>query len=184
MVLAGGAAQRLGGGDKPLLELAPGLTLLDELLRRLRPQAAPVALSANGDPARFARFGLPVLPDAAPAGPLAGVLAALAWAGVLGAEAVLTVPGDTPFIPPDLAARLVPAPARAGAHHAVACWAVEAAPALAAFLAGGGRRVSEFAARIGMRAVDFPDAPFFNVNTPADLAVARARMVQERDVLR
>jgi hypothetical protein len=102
LILAGGAARRLGGIDKPLLELG-GRSLLERIIELLAAQAGPIALSANGDPARFASFGLPVLPDGAfgGQGPLAGVLAGLDWAAAQGAEALLTVPGDTRFIPPD-----------------------------------------------------------------------------------
>ncbi len=182
VVLAGGAASRLGGGDKPLLPLGRG-TALDLLLARLRPQVGALAMSANGDPARFASWELPVLADAAGhVGPLAGVAAAMAWAVGLGASAVLTVPGDTPFIPIDLAARLGAAPAWAesdgAVHPLVALWPTEACGRLAAWLRDGGDlRVKSFGAALGMRTVRFADAPdpFFNINTPAELEVARAR---------
>jgi molybdopterin-guanine dinucleotide biosynthesis protein A len=127
-----------------LLDLA-GQSLLDRIISRVRPQASPIALSANGDPARFAAFGLPVLPDGAFAGqgPLAGVLAGLDWAASLGADALLTVPGDTPFIPPDLAAALTPPPVCATSagqvHHLVALWPTAARDALRRFLCEPGR---------------------------------------------
>ncbi len=180
VVLAGGQATRMGGGDKALLALGRH-TVLDELLSRLRPQVHALAVSANGDPVRFAGWALPVLPDQAGAGPLAGVLAGLTWAAEAGAAALLTVPGDTPFIPADLVARLGEPPACAvsasGTHHPVALWPVVARAALLGFLANGGLRVSAFAAEIGMRKVNFRDVPdpFFNINTPEDLALARAR---------
>ncbi|MBB2158266.1 NTP transferase domain-containing protein, partial [Gluconacetobacter diazotrophicus] len=117
VILAGGAATRMGGGDKPLL-LAGGRTLLGRLLDRLAGAGVPMAINTRGDTARFAAFGLPVLPDDTAdgvpdggAGPLAGVLAAMDWAAGLGCDAVLTVPGDTPFVPRDLLAALAPAPA-------------------------------------------------------------------------
>jgi molybdopterin-guanine dinucleotide biosynthesis protein A len=181
LALAGGQARRMGGGDKVLLPLA-GATVLDALLERLTPQVSCVAISANGDPARFARFGLPILADPAWAeGPLAGVAAGLAWAAGLGAEALLTVPGDTPFIPTDLLARLGAAPAWAesggAVHRLVALWPAAAAPALEAWLRDGcSLRVLDFGLSLGMRAVPFagtPD-PFLNINTPADLAQAEA----------
>jgi molybdopterin-guanine dinucleotide biosynthesis protein A len=188
LILAGGEARRLGGIDKPLLELT-GRSLLERIIELLAAQAGPIALSANGDPARFASFGLPVLPDGAFAGqgPLAGVLAGLDWAAAQGAEALLTVPGDTPFIPPDLAAALSPPPACATSagqvHHLVALWPVTARAALRRFLAEPGRRgVRDFtegrdlAEGLAMRRVDFPAVawdPFHNVNTPEDLATAR-----------
>ncbi len=183
LILAGGGARRLGGIDKPLLALA-GASLLARIIEAVAPQAAALALSANGDPARFAAFGLPVLPDGAflGQGPLAGVLAGLDWAAALGATALLTVPGDTPFVPRDLAAALAPPPSCAASggyvHTLVALWPVAVRGALRGFLgAPGPRGVRDFAATLGMRPVAFaavaPD-PFYNVNTPADLAAARA----------
>lgn len=185
LVLAGGAARRMGGGDKTLRPLG-GEATLARILRVLRPELPLLAISANGDPERFRDFGLPVLADAAPVGaagdggPLAGVLAGLDWAAAAGASALLTVPGDTPFIPPRLASRLAPAPAVAASggrvHHLVALWPVVIRHALRAHLArSAGREVRLFAATLSMRVVSFPDAtpdPFFNLNTPADFAAA------------
>ncbi|WP_264812285.1 NTP transferase domain-containing protein, partial [Gluconacetobacter sacchari] len=111
VVLAGGAATRMGGGDKPLLT-AGRMTLLARLLMRLAADGMTLAISARGDGGRFAAYGLPVLPDPVEgAGPLAGVLAAMDWAAGLGRPWVLTVPGDTPFVPRGLAAALAPGPA-------------------------------------------------------------------------
>ena len=193
LVLAGGGARRLGGGDKPLLALGGG-TLLAHVLARLRAAGdLAIALSANGDPARFAGFGLPVLDDGAFAGqgPLAGVLAGLDWAASRGAGALLTVPGDTPFIPRDLAARLAPSPSCAASggrvHHLVALWPVAARAALRSRLAADGpRNVAAFAVALGLRAVAFavedqPCDPFLNVNTPEDLA--RAQVMLDRVAL-
>ena len=185
LVLAGGAGRRLGGVDKPLLALGAGV-VLDAVLARLGGEGlAALALSANGDPARFARFGLPVLDDGvfAGRGPLAGVLAGLDWAEGRGAAALLTVPGDTPFLPPGLVAGLSPPPAYAWAEERaqplVALWPVAARVALRAWLADAEpARVGAFAAALRARAVAFPDAPagaFANINTAADLAAARAR---------
>jgi molybdenum cofactor guanylyltransferase len=180
-ILAGGSARRLGGGDKPLLDLA-GKRMIERIVAAL--DAPHIAISANGDPARFASLHLPVLGDGAfiDQGPLAGVLAGLDWAASLGAEALLTVPGDTPFIPQGLAAALAPAPACAASddrpHYLVALWPVACRGDLRRLLSAPGRRdVANFASRIGMRRVDFPTAkwdPFLNVNTPDDLAAARA----------
>jgi molybdopterin-guanine dinucleotide biosynthesis protein A len=182
LVLAGGAARRMGGGDKPLLEVG-GAPILARVLAVLRLEADALAISANGDPARFASFGPPVLADGAFAGqgPLAGVLAGLDWAVGAGAEALLTVPGDTPFVPAGLAAALAPAPACAASaghtHHLVALWPVDCREALRTLLSHpGSRAVGGFAAQIGMRAVAFPAGPwdrFLNVNTPAELDAAR-----------
>ena len=179
LILAGGAATRMGGVDKPLLPLG-SRRLLDFVLDRVRPQVDAVAISANGDPARFAAFGSPILADAvARRGPLGGILRGLEWAELSGADAVLSVPGDTPFVPLDLAARLVPAPAcaenAAGVHWPVALWPVGCRMALAGWLGTqSSGRVSAFAALIAMRRVWFPDEgePFHNVNTPADLEAA------------
>ena len=107
IILAGGRATRMGGGDKGRLKLGDR-SLLDRVRDRLASQVGPVALNANGDPARFADLGLPVIADSVAdcPGPLAGVLAGLDWAASLGADAVVTVAADTPFFPADLVARL------------------------------------------------------------------------------
>lgn len=181
IVLAGGRARRLGGGDKPLLTVGDR-SMLARILAEL--DVPHCAIGANGDPARFAAFGVPVVDDGAfvGEGPLAGVLAGLDWAASIGAGALLTIPGDTPFAPAGLAAALSPAPACAASagrtHHLVALWPVDARNRLRALLAAPGpRHVGRFAEAIGMRTVDFPMGkwdPFFNVNTAADLALARA----------
>ncbi len=182
LILAGGKASRMGGGDKPLLDIG-GTSMLSRVIAALSTEAAAVAISANGDPARFAGFGLPILPDGAfeGEGPLAGLLAGLDWAAAQDATALLTVPGDTPFIPGGLAAALAPPPACAAtgdrAHHLIALWPVACRDELRRLLSAPGRRnVEHFARLIGMRRVDFPlpkwDA-FVNVNTPDDLALAR-----------
>jgi len=184
VVLAGGLARRMGGGDKPLRPFGEG-TILSAVLARLGPQADPLAISANGDPARFAPFGLPVLPDPVEGhpGPLAGVLAAMLWARSLGVAAVLTVPGDAPFLPADLAPRLTgagaPAFATAGgrAHPIAALWPTALAETLHRDLDGGLRKVEAFASAHQAHPVEFavppggPD-PFLNLNTPEDLLQA------------
>ena len=176
VVLAGGRATRMGGGDKTLLRIGRR-TMLSSILDALRP--LPVAISANGDPERFAEYGLPILADGPfiDQGPLAGVLAGLDWAVEQGATALLTVPGDTPMIPRDLASRLWPPPACAAslgqAHTLVALWPVAARDSLRAWLeVPGPRHAARFATRIGMREVAFAAEtwdPFVNVNSPADL---------------
>lgn len=188
VILAGGRATRMGGGDKVLLPLA-GQPLLAHLIGRLRPQVAAIALSANGDPARFAAFGLPVLPDPLPGqpGPLAGVLAGMDWAAARGATRLLAIAGDTPFPPPDLARRLAQAGPLAVAaspgpdgqprlHPTVALWPVALRERLRGALAAGEHRIGAFARAQGAAIVTFegqPD-PFLNINTPDDLAAARA----------
>lgn len=184
LILAGGTGSRLGGVDKAFVQL-DAKPLIALLLARLAPRAENIAISANGDPARFAAFGLPVLPDGdlAGRGPLAGVAAGLAWARDAGAEALLTVPVDTPFIPADLAERLHPAPAvalhRGRQHHLVASWPVSFLPALLEFLGQpGDYKVRDALPLAGARAVDFPAAndPFLNLNTLVDIAAANQRM--------
>ncbi|HET9147624.1 MAG TPA: molybdenum cofactor guanylyltransferase MobA [Acetobacteraceae bacterium] len=184
LILAGGAGRRLGGVDKALLRLHH-LPMLAHVMKRLAPQVDALALSAQGDPARFAGFGLPVLDDGGHRGkgPLAGLAAGLAWAAGAGMDALLTLPVDTPFIPADLVRRLGRAPAVAchqgRVHHLVALWPADAGAALGAFLERDGPcRVADFARALGMRPVEFPDQPdpFHNVNTPADLDAAEARL--------
>ncbi|WP_244987483.1 molybdenum cofactor guanylyltransferase [Komagataeibacter oboediens] len=189
LVMAGGMAQRMGGGDKPLLVLG-GETCLGRIVARLRPCCAAIALSANGDPARFAAHGLPVLADTvAGVGPLAGVLAGLDWAAGQGCDVLVTVPGDTPFIPADLVSRLLPAPSFAVSggqrHSLVAAWPVGCRDLLARQLGHMTpatrrevTRVRTLAEALGARGVAFvvppggPD-PFMNINTPDDYAMAR-----------
>jgi molybdopterin-guanine dinucleotide biosynthesis protein A len=188
LILAGGAGTRLGGADKAFPPLN-GEPLISHLLRRLAPQTDKIAVSANGDPARFAALNLPVLPDApdhAGKGPLAGVAAGLAWATSIGAATLLTVPVDTPFIPSDLLARLTPAPSVAvwqgRQHHLVALWPVSVLPELEAFLdRPGAYKVRDALALRGARQVPFdtPEDPFLNINTPADLLTAQDRLARD-----
>ena len=161
VVLAGGLARRMGGGDKPL-RLLGGRPLLDHVLDRVRPQVAGVILNANGDPARFAAYGLPVVADPLPdfPGPLAGVLAALDWAAAHRPEVatVLSVPGDGPFLPPDLVARLQAARAAAGVpmacaasggwtHPPIALWPVALRGELREALLAGEKKIDRWTAR-------------------------------------
>lgn len=193
IVLAGGRATRLGGGDKPL-QLLAGRPMLASILERLEPQVAMVAISANGDPARFAEYGLPVLADEGKqSGPLSGILAGLRWAKTEGMPKVLSIAGDTPFFPADLAGRLaeevagrgdIAVAASGGRRHPVfALWPVSLEADLRNFLAESATfSVAVFLERHGTVSVDFPMAnvegqsldPFFNVNTPEDLAEAEA----------
>jgi molybdopterin-guanine dinucleotide biosynthesis protein A len=183
VILAGGRASRLGGGDKGLRVLG-GATVLSRILARLG--AEQVAINANGDPARFDEFGLPVLPDPVEGlpGPLAGVLAAMVWAGE---GHVATVPGDAPFLPRDLLPRLAEAREASGAeiavatsngrvHPVVALWPARLAEDLRNTLVEEGlRKVESFLDRYQTIRVDFtrePVDPFFNVNRPEDLAEA------------
>lgn len=172
----------MGGADKALM-LLNGRPLLSHVADRLAPQVAALALSANGDATRFAAFSLPVLPDALSMGPLSGILSGLRHALANGHEAVLSAPVDCPFLPADLAARLMaarigaaPVLAQAGrVHPATALWPVTLAGALADFLASGAKaKIMDFAAAQGAQTADFPDpAAFANLNTPDDLSAAQ-----------
>lgn len=191
VVLAGGLARRMGGGDKPLRPLA-GRPLLRHVLDRLSPQAAALVLNANGDPARFAGYGAPVVPDGLPdnPGPLAGVLAALDWAAENRPDLpwVLSVPGDCPFLPLDLAERLHAAREAAGVplacaatagrtHPPAALWPVSLRAELRGALAAGERKIDRWTARFGCAAAEWPAEPFdpfFNANAPEDLMAAEA----------
>jgi molybdopterin-guanine dinucleotide biosynthesis protein A len=186
IILAGGAGRRMGGADKALLSLG-GRPLIAHVIDRFAPQVAGLAISANGDPARLAGLGYPVLPDEAALGPLAGILAGLRHATAQGASALVSVPVDSPFLPGDLvpqlclAAETVPsglALARAGGRDqgVFGHWPVALAGPLAAFLASGAKpRVTDFAALQGVAFAGFPDAAAFrNLNTPEDLAAAEA----------
>ena len=192
VVLAGGRSIRMGT-DKSLLMLS-GRPLVAHVLDRLRPQVGEMAISANGDPERFAPFELPVLADTVEGyvGPLAGLLAGMEWAMRIGAAQIVSAPTDSPFIPDDLVVRLLaaseqypsrPALATSGGrrHPVVGLWPVALAGRLLDFLTSGATyKVSAFADACDAVAVDFPMIalagraidPFFNVNTPDDLAEA------------
>lgn len=186
IILAGGLATRMGGGDKTMLPLG-GTPILHRIIDRIAPQVDTLALNANGDVARFAPTGLPVLPDSIEgyAGPLAGVLAGLDWAAEQGAETVVSVAGDTPFFPCDLVPRLLLA-AEGMAHPLVLArtpdgrqptfglWPVALRDDLRAALTDGLRKVVMWTDAHGGREAlfDDPGTPFFNVNTPDDLARA------------
>ena len=190
VVLAGGLARRMGGGDKPLREIA-GQTILARVVARLEPQCEGLLLSANGDPLRFASLGLPVIADDVKdhPGPLAGILAGLDWAAAHRPNArwTLTAPGDCPFLPRDLVARLRQAVSVEGAELAVAAsqgrshpviglWRVALRGALReALVVEGLRKVESWTARFGVATVAWPAEPvdpFFNVNTGEDLVKA------------
>src|SRR3954469_22212404 len=183
LVLAGGLARRMGGGDKPLTRIG-GATILSRVLERLKPQFRRVVLNANGAPARFADTGLPVIPDDVPdfAGPLAGILAGLDWAAAHAPEVayVASVPGDCPFLPHDLVARLHQARVASGQplacarsgewrHPVVGVWpgALRAGPRHA-LTKEALRKIELWTARHGIAWADWPAEPvdpFFNVNT-------------------
>ena len=192
LLLAGGQSRRMGGGDKALRLLA-GRTLLDRVVDRVRPQVAALVLNANGDPARFARFGLPVVADSVTdfAGPLAGILAGLDWTAANRPDCglVVSLATDAPFLPADLVARLVEginaqaaelACAASGgqSHPVIGLWPVRLRDELRhALVAEGIRKVDVWTARYRLATVNFPITtidPFFNANRPEDLDRAAA----------
>jgi molybdenum cofactor guanylyltransferase len=190
VVLAGGLARRMGGGDKPTRVIA-GRTILERVITRLEPQCSGLIVNANGDPARFAGFGLPVVADdvADRPGPLAGILAALEWAAVKRPDAgwILSAAGDCPFLPRDLVARLETARIAQNAELAVAAsggqthpvvglWSVRLRDELRqALVVEGVRKIDRWTARHPLATVEWPAEPldpFFNANTVDDIAEA------------
>ncbi len=188
VLLAGGLARRMGGGDKPMRQIG-GRTILDRVIARLKPQCGELILNANGDPARFARFGLPVIPDTVEdfPGPLAGILAALDWAAAHrpGVSIVLSAAADCPFLPRDLVARLNQALVNEDAQLAVAASGGQSHPVIGlwrvalrdelrhALVQDNIRRVDRWTARYKLATVAWPTAPldpFFNANTMEDVA--------------
>ena len=203
VILAGGLATRMGGGDKGMLTLG-GQSLVTHVMDRFGPQVAGLALNANGDPARFDGLGLPVIADSIEgfAGPLAGVLAGLDWAVEQGAETIVTAAADTPFLPRDLVARLVATSQgmehplvlattprsegerlksgggnrKVNRHPTFGLWPVALRDDLRAALNDGLRKVVLWTDQHNGREALFdaePFDPFFNVNTPEDLERAK-----------
>ena len=193
VILAGGLSSRMGGGDKSLLDL-DGRPILAHVIARLSPQVDRLALNANGDPDRLVGSGLPILPDGIEghAGPLAGVLAGMDWAAGQGIDVIVTAAADTPFFPEDLVTMLrraardgdtplamavTPRENDAGfdRHPTFGLWPVAARDELRAALAEGQRKIVAFTEPRGCARAVFADripAPFFNVNSPEDLAAA------------
>jgi molybdopterin-guanine dinucleotide biosynthesis protein A len=199
VILAGGLARRLGGGDKPMRQIG-GRTILSRVIERLAPQCDELILNANGDPQRFASFGLSVIPDTVEnfPGPLAGVLAALDWtAGNRRDMAwVASIPGDCPFLPRDLIQRLQEARMDQNAQLAVAASGDQAHPVIGlwsvalrhelrhALVAEDMRKIDRWTARYRLAKVTWPldpVDPFFNANTPDDMAEAEALALQLGD---
>ena len=190
VLLAGGLARRMGGGDKPMRRIG-GRTLLQRVIARLEPQCDGLVLNANGDPARFASFALPVIPDGVAGfpGPLAGILAGLDWAAANRPDVawVLSAAADCPFLPRDLVARLHRARAEQNAQLAVAAsdgqshpviglWSVALRDELRhALVAEDIRKIDRWTARYPLATVTWPAEPldpFFNANTVDDIAAA------------
>ena len=197
VILAGGLSRRMDGREKAMIPLGDQ-PLIAHVIERLRPQVSDMAINANGDAARFDAFGLPVAGDVVGghAGPLAGVLTGLRWAaGLSGVTHIATVATDTPFFPTDLVAALAGAGddpceirlAGSGGHrHPVfGLWPLGIADSLETFLQEQEtRKVMAFVQQHPWQTVDFGSAvpqgldPFFNINTPEDLAVAEAHRRQ------
>ncbi|MCB1514188.1 MAG: molybdenum cofactor guanylyltransferase MobA [Hyphomicrobiaceae bacterium] len=202
VLLAGGQSRRMfadgaGSGDKGLLDIA-GRPMLAHVIERLAPQVGALVLNANGDPGRFASFGLPLVADTVggQVGPLAGVLAGMRWAvaHTPGAALIATASTDAPFVPRDLVERLVSARNAAGGgerialarsgghlHPVIGLWPVSLADDLEQALLDGVRKVLAWTDRHGTVGVDFASVtvageevdPFFNANTPEELRQAR-----------
>jgi molybdopterin-guanine dinucleotide biosynthesis protein A len=199
VLLAGGLARRMGGGDKPMRRIG-GRTILDRVIARLQPQCDGLILNANGDPARFATFGLPVVADTVEdfPGPLAGILAALDWTAAHRPDVtwILSAAGDCPFLPRDLVARLHRARAEQNAQLAVASsggqthpviglWQVDLREDLRhALIAEDIRKIDRWTARYTLATVDWPTEPldpFFNANTVEDIADAERLAALDED---
>ena len=198
VVLAGGLARRMGGGDKGLIALR-GRPILDHVIERLGPQVDRIVINANGEPARLADYKLPIVADSVEgfAGPLAGVLAGIEWAASRcpGAQWIVTAATDTPFFPRDLVARFKQAvaaaqadmacAASAGRHHPVfGLWPVVLGPDLFhAMTVDGVRKVDVWTARHRLAVAEFAAErydPFFNVNRPGDVAEAERIATEHR----
>ena len=190
VLLAGGLARRMGGGDKPMRQIA-GRTILDRVIARLKPQCDGLIINANGDPARFASFGLPVVADSVAdfPGPLAGILAALDWAAANRPEVslLLSAAADCPFLPRDLVSRLHQALIAENAQLAVAAsdgqshpviglWSVALREELRhSLVVEDIRKIDRWTARYRLATVAWPTTPldpFFNANTVEDIAEA------------
>ncbi len=197
LILAGGLARRMGGGDKARITIG-GKTILDRVLATMTPQCGRLIINANGDPARFADTKLPVVADSIPdfAGPLAGILAGLDWAAAHAPDVtdLASVPGDCPFLPSDLVQRLATARAEAKTplacarsgdwrHPVVGLWPVALREDLRqALMVEGLHKIEIWTARHGVAIADWPVEPvdpFFNVNTPEDVAAAERVAAQE-----
>ena len=196
VILAGGLSRRMGAGDKGLIEIA-GKPMLQYVIDRFGPQVDRLLINANGDPSRFARFGLPVVADTVGgfAGPLAGILTGMRWAEAHapGSRFIATASVDAPFLPADLVARLSAAVAGrertialatsgGNVYQVIGLWPLALADDLEGQLAAGVRKVLDWTDRHGSIAVEFPPVeiggravdPFFNTNTPEELDQVRS----------
>ena len=185
-IIAGGQSSRMGGREKAFLELASKPVIL-HVIEQFEPQVDQLVINANGEPARFSEFGLDVVPDVLTSltTPLAGLHAALRFTKSVEADVLVTVPSDTPFLPFDLAARLLENTMTSGAavaasggreHYIIGAWKTELLDDLESAIARDNLfRVKDWAHRALARKVDWPvepHDPFFNVNAPEDLRIA------------
>ena len=190
VLLAGGLARRMGGGDKPMRQIS-GRTILDRVIARLEPQCDGLILNANGEPTRFAQFGLPVIADSVAdfPGPLAGILAGLDWMAANRPRVnwILSAAGDCPFLPRDLVARLdserrqqnaelAVAASGGRTHPVIGLWSVRLREELRqALVVEGVRKIDRWTSRYPVATVTWPTEPFdpfFNANTMEDIAEA------------
>ena len=197
VILAGGLARRMGGGDKSLLSLGASSRVLDQMIARLGAQVDQMVLNANGDPERFDEFGLPVVADSLDGflGPLAGVLAGLDYAADHGFDHIVSVAADTPFFPTDLVSALETAskhmdvPIALAAtkieggktmrHPTFGLWPVALREDLRSALQNGLRKVVLWTDQHRAETHVFDSGeidPFFNINTPEDLELANKMM--------
>jgi molybdopterin-guanine dinucleotide biosynthesis protein A len=199
VLLAGGLARRMGGGDKPMRTIG-GRTILARTIERLAPQCDGLILNANGDPARFAAFGLPVIADGIAdfPGPLAGILAALDWTATNRPDVkwILSAAGDCPFLPRDLVVRLYQALVKESAELAVAASGGQSHPVIGlwrvalredlrhALVVEDIRKIDRWTARYRLATVSWPVTPldpFFNANTVEDIAEAERLAALDKD---
>ncbi|MES0383492.1 MAG: molybdenum cofactor guanylyltransferase MobA [Hyphomicrobium sp.] len=200
ILLAGGKSSRMGGGDKCLRSVG-GRPILARIIERLEPQVTGMVINANGEAARFAEFGLPVVADsiAGFVGPLAGIHAGLEWVKSNRPDVryAITAPTDTPFLPADLVDRfiaqlkvspsLLVARSDAGMHPVVALWPVELSTDLEDALRHGNRKAGEFVRQHSAIEVYFETAkvggslidPFLNINEPEELSKADALLKEQ-----
>ena len=182
VILAGGRGQRMGGVDKGL-QMLHGKPLVAHVLERLQPQVSRVVINANRNTGQYEKFGHPVIADLVTdyVGPLAGLHAALSAATT---DLVLTVPCDSPYLPHDLASRLLAAINIGATQIAVASVDAQTQPvfclarqhvvaSLADYLAAGGRKMNDWQSSLQVRYVDFGDQAeaFRNINSATDLAL-------------
>jgi molybdenum cofactor guanylyltransferase len=185
VIIAGGQSRRMG--TEKAFVLLDGVGLMQRVLSRLRFQVKDVIINANGETARFDALELVVVHDSLDIGtPLAGLHAGLSYAHANGFDAVVTVGSDQPFLPLDLVAKLEKAGRETGAavahsngqtHYLTGMWSSALAPELAAQIGLGMRRVQDFVRHVDTQIMEWPSHdhdPFFNINTPEDLAEAAA----------